>query len=126
MRPFKLDETTSVGNFIMDEQHQHFILLVENLDDTNYDILRPVLNELQEYINYHFSAEEDLLEDVQYPLLEEHKAQHLEFVELVSQMVGKLEMQLLTMKEVKEGLMAWFFKHICVEDMKYKEYLKNY
>lgn len=113
----------AIGNIFLDEQHYHFLTLIDNLQVTNGDILDSVIEELTAYINYHFETEEDLLESVNYPYLEEHKKKHLHFVGLVGKMVGDIHVGTIDVEQVKKCLTNWFLEHICIEDMKFKEYL---
>lgn len=126
MVTFKIDEKHSVGNFVLDEQHQHFVSLIESLSDSHEGALQSVIDELFEYIRYHFEDEERMLRDVDYPLLEEHIVQHGRFVKFVILMTDKLQQKTLQVDEVKTLLIEWFVNHICVEDMKFKEYIQNY
>lgn len=126
MSTFKIDKKTTVGNFILDEQHQHFISLIDNLSDTDDPISQSLIDELFSYIKYHFSAEEKMLQDVNYPDLHEHIVQHGKFVNYVVLMTDKLKDKSLKASEVRSRLIEWFVDHICIEDMKFKEYIKNY
>lgn len=126
MSTFRIDNKTSVGNFILDEQHQHFISLIENLSETDDPIPQSLIDELFSYIKYHFSAEEKMLQDVNYPHLHEHIVQHGKFVTFTVSLMDKLKDRALKSSEVRARLIEWFVEHICTEDMKFKEYIENY
>lgn len=115
---------SSVGNIIIDEQHQHFVSLINSLSSSEREGLPSLVKELTKYINYHFDSEESLLKAVSYPFLDEHIAQHEKFVAMVASMIGHLETGELTGSDVRDTLLKWYVGHICTEDMKYKEYIR--
>lgn len=113
----------SVGNIFLDEQHRHFLKLIDSLVIANNKILEDVVGELESFVQYHFETEEQLLEEVDFPLIAQHKEQHMTFLKKVGTMIGKVHNKTLTIDEVRTVLMNWYLHHICVEDMKYKKYL---
>lgn len=118
-----LNEITSVGNAKIDSQHQHFMSLLNGLSDDNADSLESIIDELVQYINYHFDTEEALLGKANYPHLKEHQGLHAALVGQVAEMLGKLHERNLEINEVKQQLTQWYLNHICIEDMKFKEYM---
>lgn len=113
----------SVGNVILDEQHQYFIKLVEEISKSSPVNLPLFLKEVIKYTNYHFDSEEELLKEIGYPYLEEHIQQHEALVAKVASLFGSLQQGNLDIEEVKETLNTWVIEHIYKEDQKYKDYL---
>ena len=78
----------SIGIKTIDEQHKKLIEIAGKLEDMlhtgesldYYDYIIEAINELKEYTEYHFRYEEEKLKEFNYPELEEHRIQHLYFV----------------------------------------------
>ena len=71
----------SVGYKAMDKQHQILFDVINSLVDSQTDPLsesdlRRLLHELQTYSEAHFSAEEKLMELMDYPNLADHRSEH--------------------------------------------------
>ena len=112
----------SIGIKTIDEQHKKLIEIAGKLEDMlhtgesldYYDYIIEAINELKEYTEYHFRYEEEKLKEFNYPELEEHRIQHLYFVNRI----GKLAMkdidndQLEVISETLDFLARWFFSHI--------------
>jgi hemerythrin-like metal-binding protein len=76
------------------------------------------------YCKLHFLDEEKVMEELDFPEIEDHKAQHALFVtHLENYFTGKYE-ELNRVKNIDElmFLKSWFLEHIEVFDKKYAEY----
>lgn len=76
---------------------------------------------LDQYVHYHFSAEEALMAEAIYPDMARHQHQHQEFVKRLRQWQSQLKesgasFDLLV--ETNEALFAWLIQHIRLVDMK--------
>lgn len=88
---FNWDASIETGIDIVDTQHKELFRIgraVEQLVITKcieYDEkhLLQIVCELREYVAYHFYDEEHLMETHHYSKLEEHKAEHKRFQELI-------------------------------------------
>lgn len=120
-----LNKNILIGNVIIDEQHAHFIRLLEYLHDINEIYLFSFLDELKGYIIYHFETEEDLLLLANYPYLDEHMQEHYAFKLLLDMMDNRLDEGTLTVLEVRDVLLGWYLYHMSIADLKYKEYIRN-
>lgn len=116
-------EAMSVGNVVIDEQHRHFITLLDDLSNASEANLPALVDELVQYINYHFDTEEEMMASVSYPLLEEHRELHRGFIMEVSEMCRRLFEGLLTVEDVKSVVSEWCLDHIAIEDKKYMSYI---
>lgn len=72
----------------IDVQHRHLVGLINELSDammvrSGQRAVPHILNELSEYIQFHFAAEEKLMENIDFPELHNHRQQHLEFAQQV-------------------------------------------
>ena len=76
---------------------------------------------LDEYVNYHFFAEEALMAETIYPDMANHQRQHREFIQRLRQWQSQFEkagasFDLLV--ETNEALFIWLIQHIRSVDMK--------
>lgn len=126
------DDTLITGNDIIDSQHRElidriaqFVDCCENGDGKVKAI--KMLDYLDEYTNFHFSAEEKLQEEVDYPGLQEHRAKHEEFKRNLEEFYDYLdEMEGPSddfAKRVKEKVVDWLFSHIKTFDRSVAEYI---
>ena len=73
----------SVGIAKIDDQHKSLFRLLGELSvaiiQINQNDIKYILNTLENYMLYHFSSEEHLMDKYDYPDLEEHKNEHEEF-----------------------------------------------
>lgn len=122
------DESFKVGHPMIDSQHQHLFELADNL----YNVLdagvswershvEKVLQECAEYILFHFSSEEALMDEVEFEgtVREAHLQQHKDFNLYISDLLGKF----FAGEEVNLGhlysfIASWLVKHIVLEDRK--------
>jgi hemerythrin-like metal-binding protein len=115
----------------LDRQHRQLVGLINELYDAmkhgrGYQIVEPLLDQLMEYVQLHFSQEEQTMRDHGYPWLDEHVEQHLDFTT-----------QVLKLREMHQNgdkgeavalmnvLMAWFRDHITGTDKEFGRYIKK-
>ena len=115
----------NVGNFIIDHQHKRLVQLINNLNEVVHqktpspDILEIYYQDVANYINFHFTTEENVMFTCHYSALAEHKVMHQNF----KNAVNKLKQQTLdgqdpTGKKLCNFLKDWLLTHIAVEDQK--------
>jgi hemerythrin len=125
------DGRYAIGIPLIDEQHQELIRLTNELykaclksDAAGKELFKVAIKAAVDYVKFHFSAEEKLLENVDYPQIVVHKKQHEEFIMKV----------LAEAKNFEEGkkfvpnvfvrfLRDWILSHIAVMDKKYAAYI---
>ena len=121
----------SVNHHDLDEHHKVFIHLYNRLSDivasqaATEEFLGRVVEDLIEYADNHFTAEENILRDHQYPEFDNHKREHEEIKRYLAALKGefgkgKKELEEVILFFVKD----WFIKHIQGSDKKYAEYFK--
>lgn len=124
MDTLKWDDSYSVGDEHLDEQHKGLIRLINRLDS---GIPVPVaLDELQIYVDVHFRDEERMLETAGYPDLAAHKIQHAAFEEWLAasrQACRSGEVVGLLRDSISSYLKTWLVNHILVSDKAYSDYL---
>jgi hemerythrin-like metal-binding protein len=121
----------SVGIQEIDEQHMAFIQLLNELltamnEGKSKEIKGKILDNLVEYAFYHFTKEERLMKQYNYPYLAEHKKEHEEFVnKLIEFRKAFLENSLCLTSEMVNFMNKWWLTHIRISDKKYEPYLLN-
>ncbi|HTX80178.1 MAG TPA: bacteriohemerythrin [Longilinea sp.] len=129
MEPIQWSEQFSVGVEELDHQHRRLIQLINRLlspqepVDTRSEAISDTLLAMTRYAEEHFKTEEALMQEYDYPGLEDqqrrHRAYRKKTVDLsVDTMYG--------MDSVPETLLTylrdWWVQHILEEDMKYKDF----
>ena len=116
---------------VLDEQHKRLVEII-NLLYTSMRVgkgnqaLGGILNDLISYATNHFSTEEKLLDDFNYPDFEIHKEEHLNFIQKITDFkeafdLGKAGLSV----DVLEFLRNWLSKHIVKSDKKFGPYLND-
>ena len=121
----KWTEQFSVGHDLMDMHHKKIFELANELQDAiargeGAEVKQQFLEDLSVYISIHFAAEEDLLEEIGYPYLAQHKQQHDEIRETLQ---SHIENPLLISHQLLSFLTNWLFEHIGQSDKVYSNYL---
>ena len=124
---FEWTETMSVGEPIIDAQHQKLLAQLNKVIDAMVSDVgsKEVVDALaffEQYMNEHFSYEEKYMLEHSYAELEEHKKKHQSFKDKYSDFKNKLDAgttpgQVLI--GIEEFLGEWWLEHIGHEDRKY-------
>lgn len=118
----------------IDHQHMKFFELCnekENPDDAEtHQQLVAFIDELEDYLKYHFSYEESLLLKAGYIDYEKHVKQHAFFIQKVEELKQELNYKnTLLFGKIILFMKKWFLSHIMESDGKFKsvtlDYLKN-
>lgn len=120
-----------VGNELLDAQHKvilsymskvHTYLLAGKKETDLFELL----DRLDTYCKLHFIEEENVMEEMDFPEISDHKAQHALFVTHLENFSGRYDAQNRT-KNIGEleFLKGWFLEHIAAYDKKYGEYKKH-
>ncbi|HIK38249.1 MAG: bacteriohemerythrin [Geminocystis sp.] len=116
----------------IDQQHRFLFSLINRLHDAmsegkGQEVLSDILVQLGQYTTEHFSLEEKIMAQYNYPHLEEHRQAHQELTQDVLKLQNKMQNheQFLTI-ELSQFLTNWLIHHIKNEDLKMIEYLRKY
>ncbi|MCX7985061.1 MAG: bacteriohemerythrin [Bacteroidetes bacterium] len=120
-----------LGHPTIDVHHRYLVLLMNILyESIKSDSARSqsidVVQELKEYAQYHFNAEEQLFEHTDYPYVEHHKNFHKEFcltIQRISELIDEHNSS--APIELIEFLNSWFINHILTVDMGILPYLNH-
>ena len=122
-------EDYSVGIKSIDDQHKKLLNLINQLQtavdySTGDQFEREALDELVNYTKTHFTFEEGLMKDNDYPDYEPHKAQHVKMIKKVEEVLAEYEKDHDTaMSNASEFLKDWLINHINGTDKEYSSYL---
>jgi hemerythrin-like metal-binding protein len=130
MSIFKWDDEYSVNIFMIDSHHKKLFdimnrlyeLMAEGADD---DSIIRIIAELLDYTNYHFSEEEKMMAQFNYPELSQHQQLHREFIAKLEefQASAKNGMAIFVAVKVADLGISWLKSHILTVDNRYKKYM---
>lgn len=121
------------GNQLIDTEHRQLIEAINNLlaacsTGKGRSELTNTAKFLQDYTAKHFSDEEKLQIQTQYPDYQNHKRYHEEFKKVVAEICKKLDTQGATITlvgEVNSAIAGWLINHIKKEDVKVANHIKS-
>jgi len=125
--PIQWDDTHSVGVKEIDEQHQHFIRILNKLYEsvshaTEQKELKAILDELVAYTDLHFQTEEKYFDKFNYENSTEHKTEHKKLREQVADFYKKYEEGNAEISvDLLDFLEDWLVEHLDGQDKKYTE-----
>ncbi len=126
-------EKLKTGIVQIDDQHQSIIILINKLIEIEFNhILEKIetdaiLTELIEYSINHFKEEERLMQEIEYPLLEEHQGEHYIFKYKIAMFCKSASDSNKTItQEMLLFLKNWFINHITNSDMKINTHLQSH
>jgi hemerythrin len=129
MALFVWDQKYAVGVREIDQQHQHLIQMINDLQqalvaERGQQALGQTVSRMLDYAAYHFSTEEELLSSTGYPLYDSHRQEHEGFATKARELRQRVDggRFVLTL-EVINFLRDWLSQHILVNDKKYAPHL---
>ncbi|TLD81956.1 non-heme iron protein [Helicobacter sp. MIT 05-5293] len=129
MLPLWNDEF-SVRHEIIDQQHQRLFELAHKAykianSHTTRNEVKGIITEFFDYMKTHFKDEEQYMQAIGYPKLEEHKRIHRALIADMASMVKNIH----SANELKDKIMIlakdWLLVHILQEDMQIEKYRKE-
>ncbi len=126
-------ESYSVGIKLMDEHHKKLISIINELHEgissgDSEKALRKTLSALVDYTKYHFTAEESLMTQYEYPEYSTHKESHQKLLKALSDLQHQYEEKkggLTIILKIENFLSNWLINHILESDKKYGPYLNS-
>lgn len=126
MKDFTWKESYSTGNEKLDEHNKEFLKLLDKLYNHNEHLVpSEVLDQIIDYISYHFGDEEEHLIAINYPNKVGHIKKHQQFIEDVVEMTEALFDDKLSIISIRIFLKEWFQTHIKREDRQVYLYQKE-
>ena len=119
-----------IGNERIDFEHRIFFHLIRNYAEARLagepvERLIRILDEVALYARFHFKSEENLMIDVGYPGLREHKELHLRLIDELSNNLAGLKLGLYPAERVEQFLVDWFVAHIANDDTRLSQYITS-
>jgi len=111
----------------IDAQHKELLVVMNTLWEcvvrsAPQEELNAVLDQLKDYTRSHFVAEETLMRIQEYPKVEDHLAQHQEFIDQLTSARDKIAANPAKALELLSFLKDWLVMHIDRSDRHYAEY----
>ncbi len=128
---FEWNQTLSVADPIIDDDHQTLIRLVNQFgvaasEKRDHSELEKTLLTLIEYTQTHFLREENLMASISYPKLKAHQDQHRKLMARVLDLKRELEEGRRSIAiETAELLRFWLTSHILLSDKELADAIKH-
>ncbi len=125
------NDNYSVKVYGIDAQHKKLVTIINELHDKmkegkGKEVVGKLLSELVDYTVFHFSFEEKLLTNNNYPELKTHAKQHSDLIVQVKDFLKKLESgNSILALELMSFLKKWLVEHILDSDKKYSAFLNE-
>lgn len=119
-----------LGHERIDAEHRIFLRLVNEYatrveQGLSLDMLLRTLREIRKYAEFHFVSEENIMEELAYPHLDEHRELHAALLDSLAGWIGALGAGTLDPREVQHALVDWFGAHTSREDQKLVEHIRD-
>jgi hemerythrin len=126
------DESFSVNNEEIDNQHKRWIDIINELHDALIKgkglgtITGKSINAMIEYGESHFSYEEEQMKHFNYPGIATHTKIHSVFLNKMKRILCDNESGVTVLnREIMDELMNWLVAHILKEDIKFASFLQS-
>lgn len=132
MKPLELTDDLKTGIDAIDNQHRELLNWANAVSDDDVVAdetkLKEAIINLDDYVNYHFKAEEQAMATHDYDRMDKHKAQHHRLMREVSELFGRLQREGASkglMVEVQYMFADWYTLHIKEWDKPFAAFLKS-
>ncbi|KMQ49802.1 Methyl-accepting chemotaxis protein [Chitinispirillum alkaliphilum] len=125
----EIPEKARLGLPEMDEQH-HYLYNIFNLVPEDNVVKDPkkmssILDEIERYLNFHFTSEEHFMRMYDYPEFSSHQSDHeLAASKLVGYM-DQLNTENFKPASLRKFLFSWLYEHSISSDMKYVKWIEK-
>ncbi|WP_446811202.1 bacteriohemerythrin [Methylomonas sp. 2BW1-5-20] len=126
MTIFEKTTALTVGYDLIDNDHDVFIDLVNQLDKANNTDFPGLFQRLYEHTEEHFESENRLMAQFGFPAETEHKGEHQRVLGEFKQFKTRIDKGLITFGRsfVRERLPQWFVLHITTMDSALAAHIK--
>jgi len=132
MEKFELSNDMLTGIYDIDNQHRKLLSWGNALssDDTEAALkkVKAALENLSQYVSYHFRAEEAAMSGYKYEMLEKHKKQHERLTLDIAELVDRSKKEGVSrglLIELQYQFIDWFQHHIKEWDQPLAVFLKS-
>ena len=117
---FIWDDSYSVGRNDIDAQHKRLFELGNTLpEELDTQTWRRVIMELYKYTRIHFSAEEQMMLEIGYPLRAEHCELHEDLISQLAEVSAQSDPSASAAIAFKDFFKRWIVEHIQTQDLDY-------
>jgi hemerythrin-like metal-binding protein len=110
----------------MDTQHDYLYSLFDKIDSANTpDEMAALLQEIEGYLDFHFTSEEHLIRHYKVPGVAAHQADHHQAAEAFFKHVSAFEHGNLNPARMRNAMTGWLNEHSESTDMQYATFLQN-
>ena len=127
---FSWSPSYTIGNDQIDKQHQQLFELLSNVqkslykNDDRVDVISKTLESLMSYTQFHFTDEEQLMQEIKYTHLEGHRKLHDELINEIENLLDEVQDgEIVLVEELIVFLKNWLIKHIVEHDVKIAEFI---
>ncbi len=124
------EDKYKVGYKKIEDQHLELIEIINDLydcmdnqnseDELLKSEFKKALRKTVDYVSYHFSYEEKIMQAIEYNKMSEHSAYHREFAQTIYNYIKSYENGSLdAINNLVQYLKDWFLNHILVTDKKF-------
>lgn len=136
MEKFTWTKDYSVNIEMIDEQHRHFLDIVNKIADfinskaSEKKVLFDIVNQMGNYAFYHLGTEEELFDKYNYEDAAPHLEAHNDFREKTNSYISRIRKNDQNIEELSEEVAEyagnWLLKHILVMDKKYSAFFNEH
>ena len=123
MQKFEWKDTYCIGNDQVDKEHQKLVSLANlvlslSASGESAEIIRKAVLTLYDYTKTHFAHEEQLMEEIHYEHLEEHRTIHSNIVAEMNRIMKETKSLPDLIQKLKTLMATWVIDHIVEQDTK--------
>jgi hemerythrin-like metal-binding protein len=123
------NDSLGTGIKIFDDQHKKLFEMLNDIftaiiEQNSKPLIKPIVEGLIDYTNFHFKAEEQAMIAADYKEYELHKSYHDQLLVKVRRFQDEYNSGVNITTELFNFLKEWILVHIMKEDKKYGPYLK--
>jgi hemerythrin len=125
------DTNLSIGIKEIDRQHKQLIAMLNQLIElegvsVDSETISDTLTKMTDYADYHFTSEEQFMQEHAYPEYEIHKKEHVEFMRKTAELsLGTMMYKKTIPVELLTYLKEWLVEHIMASDRQIKTYIEQ-
>ena len=124
----KWNDKFLIGHKAIDKQHKKLFEIAQEANSVleindikqQEEVLKNVLKELYDYVEYHFLAEEQLMENLEYRDIDKHKELHKHILDELNALSDEISHTKLSeiIEKLSDFVQIVFVDHITIEDQK--------
>ncbi len=128
-------EEYAIGISIIDEQHkklfeiasdaEELLLMSNNID--KFDEIIDIINNLTDYVAFHFAAEQEIMEEIKFPKYFSHRVEHQDFIDELQKMnISAIDKdQQSQLLHIINLVIDWITEHVLEKDKGFAAYYKQ-